>query len=89
MVLEKIMQKEGSNMEGTQGWGGRGEDRLRRLEVPYFTGEDPYGWIYRSERYSHVNRVSEAERVTAAAICLEGRALNWFQWWEARTQRIS
>lgn len=59
------------------------------MEVPYFTGEDPYGWIYRAERYFEINHIPEEEKVLAASICFEGKALNWFQWWEARTERIT
>ncbi|RDX80407.1 Retrovirus-related Pol polyprotein, partial [Mucuna pruriens] len=52
---------------------------MRRLEVPYFTGEDPNGWIHRVERYFDINHILEEEKVLAASICLEGKALNWFQ----------
>lgn len=37
----------------------RGEDRMRRLDVPYFTGEDLYGWIYRAERCFQINKRSQ------------------------------
>ncbi|MCH81181.1 enzymatic polyprotein [Trifolium medium] len=43
----------------------RREDRMRRLEVPYFSGDDPYGWIYRAERYFEMNRIPEEEKDTS------------------------
>lgn len=51
-------------------------DRMRRLEVPYFLVEDPYGWIYRAECYFAINQIPEVEKVLAASICLDGKALN-------------
>lgn len=62
---------------------------MRHLEVPYFTGEDPYGWIYRAEHYFEINRIPKEEKVLAASMCFEGKALNWFQWWDAKTERIT
>ncbi|WVZ15409.1 hypothetical protein V8G54_012975 [Vigna mungo] len=53
----------------------RREARVKRVEVPFFSGDDPHGWVYRVERYFEVNRVLEAEK---------GKALNWYQWWESR-----
>ncbi|EXB52102.1 hypothetical protein L484_024652 [Morus notabilis] len=43
-------------------------------------GEDPYGWVFRAERYFAVNDIDDEERILAASICTEGRALGWFQW---------
>ena len=39
---------------------------MRRLEVPCLTAEDLYSWIYKAERYFHINRLPEVEEVTAA-----------------------
>lgn len=51
-------------------------ERERRLEVPYFSDDDPYGWIYRAERYFEINRIPDEEKVCAASICFEKKALN-------------
>ena len=56
------------------------EHRGRRLELPIFQGDDPYGWVFRAERYFAINGVDGEDRVMAAAVCMEGRALGWFQW---------
>lgn len=63
--------------------GERDGQRYRRLEMPVFDGEDPMGWVFRMERYS-VNGISEAEKLDAAIVGLEGKALNWFQWAKTR-----
>ena len=55
-----------------------------KLDMPLFSGEDPIGWIFRAERYFKVNRVTEKEKLDAAVLCFENRALNWFQWREVR-----
>ena len=66
-----------------------GESRFRRMEIPLFNGEDPLGWLFRLERSFQVQGVEEMERVSAAVIGLEGKALNWFQWLESRSGHIS
>lgn len=59
---------------------GRVEHWGRRLEMPLFIGADPKGWVFRADRYFTVNEVEEEERVVVALVCMEGRALGWFQW---------
>ena len=62
---------------------------FRKLDMPLFSGEDPLGWIFRVERYFKVNRVVENEKIDAAVLCFENRALNWFQWREVRSPIVS
>ncbi|XP_009797900.1 uncharacterized protein [Nicotiana sylvestris] len=62
----------------------RDETRPRRLELPLFSGDNPYGWLNRAERYFHFNGIDDKDKLEVAAVCLEGRALNWFQWRETR-----
>ena len=68
--------------------GGRGvfrpDSRIRKLKMPVFKGEDAHGWMYRVERYFAVNGLTEDEKLAAAALCLEGKALAWYQWCEQR-----
>lgn len=58
--------------------------KYRKLQLPIFDGEDPIGWLFRVERYFRINAVAEMERLEAAIVCLEGKALNWYQWVETR-----
>lgn len=71
-------------MGGGRGNWGRGDPKIRKLKMPVFEGEDAHGWIYRVERYFLVNGLTEGERLMAAALCLEGKALAWYQWRETR-----
>lgn len=48
--------------------------------MPLFEGTDPDGWILRIERYFNFYRLSEAEKLEAVLVTLEGDALRWFQW---------
>ncbi|KAH0433646.1 hypothetical protein IEQ34_026990 [Dendrobium chrysotoxum] len=70
------------------GYGGfRGnwcDPRVRKLKMPIFEGEDAHGWIYKVERYFAVNGLTEEERLTAAGLCLEGKACSWYQWRDMR-----
>lgn len=63
---------------------GKEERKIKRLELPVFNGDDPIGWTFRTDRYFHVNRFEEEEKVEAAAVCMEGRALSWYQWEDSR-----
>ena len=68
--------------------GGRGvfgpDSRIRKLKMPIFKGEGAPGWIYQVERYFAINGLTEDEKLKAAALCLEGKALAWYQWCEQR-----
>ncbi|KAG2391337.1 uncharacterized protein HKW66_Vig0129020 [Vigna angularis] len=44
--------------------------------------DEAYGWTNRLEWYFRLKGVSEEERMKAVMVALEGKALNWFQWWE-------
>ncbi|PKU67640.1 hypothetical protein MA16_Dca011218 [Dendrobium catenatum] len=57
---------------------------MRKFRMPIFEGEDMYGWIYKVERYFAVNGLTEEEKLTAAGLCLEGKALSLFQWRDQR-----
>ncbi|GKB04622.1 ankyrin repeat-containing protein [Tanacetum coccineum] len=57
---------------------------LRKLKMPIFEGEDAYGWIYRMDRYFHIQGI-EATELTAAELCLKGQALSWYRWSDGRT----
>ena len=61
--------------------------RVRKLKMLIFEGEDAYGWVYRVERYFAINGLSEGEKLMAAALCLEGKTLMWFQWREQQPLR--
>ncbi|GJX00863.1 ankyrin repeat-containing protein [Tanacetum coccineum] len=61
------------------------EYRLRKLKMPIFEGEDAYGWIYRMERYFHIQGIEATDQLTAAELCLEGQALSWYRWSDGRT----
>lgn len=57
--------------------------QLRKLEVSIFKGEveeNVDGWLNQVERYFIVNRLMEKDKLDAAVLCLEGEALDWYQW---------
>lgn len=60
----------------------RHDGHTRCLEMPIFHGHNPDGWTFRVERFFAINRLSEVEKLEAAAVCLDGDALAWFQWEE-------
>ena len=60
-------------------------DGGRRLELPIFSGDDPFGWLILIDHYFQVNVVEDDEKLDSILVALEGRALVWFQWWEDQT----
>ncbi|KAK9037178.1 hypothetical protein V6N11_022099 [Hibiscus sabdariffa] len=41
------------------------------------------------QRYFHFNGIGDEDKLEVAAVCLDGKALNWFQWCEARTPIVT
>lgn len=58
------------------------EDKWRKLTIPIFEGDDTFGWTSRVERCFELRHVTEAEKIQAAMVAMEGKALTWYQWWE-------
>lgn len=57
--------------------------RLCKLEEPILKGEVEENvdwWLHRVERYFVVNRLIERDKLDATMLCLEGEALDWYQW---------
>ena len=54
----------------------------RRLELSIFEGSDPDGWIFRVERYFEINSLRADEKLRAVLVCMEGKALAWYNWEE-------
>ena len=50
-----------------------------------FNGENPEGWVFRAERYFHLNHLTKEEKLMAAVVCLDEDALSWFSWVESRS----
>ncbi|XP_047152645.1 uncharacterized protein LOC124824277 [Vigna umbellata] len=71
------------NVENDQDSKVNGGSRWRKLDIPIFAGEDAFGWTNRLDRYFHWQEVSEVERMQTVMVALEGKALNWFRWWES------
>lgn len=59
---------------------GRNSWRHKKLDMPFFDGSNPDGWILRAERFFNFYGLTEEEKVEATIVALEGQALSWFQW---------
>ena len=59
---------------------GGSEWQLKRVELPSFYGDNPDDWLSQAERYFSFYHMNDTERVDAAVMNLEGRALLWWQW---------
>ena len=56
--------------------------KWRKLEIPIFVREDAFGWTNKVERYFEIKGVEEEDRIHAAMVAMEGKALTWHQWRE-------
>lgn len=43
----------------------RDEIHPRRLELPLFSGDNPYGWLNRAEHYFHFNGIDDKDKSEA------------------------
>ncbi|GJV34235.1 hypothetical protein Tco_1394635 [Tanacetum coccineum] len=60
-----------------RGWHPGSDNRLRKLKMPLFDGEDVYGWVYQAERFFEVQCLNTTrEQLRAAVLSLEGPALS-------------
>lgn len=99
-VKDQLPQDRGKNYEGIGD--SQGEEatlngqypegnwrRVKKLEMPIFSGENPNGWLHRAERYFEVNELTEKEKLGAVEVSLYGNALSWLRWMEARPPFLS
>ncbi|KAK9033095.1 hypothetical protein V6N11_018133 [Hibiscus sabdariffa] len=54
----------------------REEIRPQKLELPIFSGDNPYGWLNRAERYFHFNGIANEDKLEDATVCLDSKAFN-------------
>ncbi|KAL2232583.1 UNVERIFIED_CONTAM: putative mitochondrial protein [Sesamum indicum] len=52
---------------------------LKKMEFPYFEGENERAWVRRCSRYFQLILVPENQRVTLASIYMQGKAELWYQ----------
>ena len=51
----------------------------KKVELPTFNGDDPYGWIARAEFYFSVQGVPPELQLQQAQLCMEGMPWHWFK----------
>lgn len=48
----------------------RDETRPRRLELPLFFSDNPYGWLNRAKHCFHFDGIDDKDKLEAVAVCL-------------------
>ena len=51
----------------------------KKVELPYFDGSDPTGWLARAENFFEIHVVTPELKVEMAMVSMEGPAVHWFQ----------
>ena len=77
----------GDGGKQSNGHSGRTADQLledfrlaaKKVELPYFRGEDPFGWVSRAEACFSIQRTPEDIQIELAQICMEGPSWHWFK----------
>ena len=59
-------------------------NKLKKVEMPIFNGDDPDSWLFRAERYFQIHKLTDFEKMTVATISFEGPTLNWYRSQEER-----
>lgn len=54
--------------------------RCRKLEMPWFNGNNSDGWINEAERYFFFYKLPENDKLEAAVMALDGDALLFYEW---------
>jgi hypothetical protein len=55
------------------------KQKWQKLTILIFDGEDAFGWTSRVERYFELEGVGDHEKIQAAKIAMEGKALTRYQ----------
>lgn len=58
------------------------QPRFSKIDFPKFQGDDPSGWVYKCERFFEFNQIEGSQKVKLAAMHLDEKTIQWFQWFE-------
>ena len=62
--------------------------RQVKLDFPRFDGTDPLNWIFRAEQFFSYYDTPDPQRLTIAAVHMEGTVIPWFQMLQ-KSQQVS
>ena len=51
----------------------------RKIELPFFRGEDPFSWVSRAEAYFAIQGTPPELQLEFAQICMEGPSWHWYK----------
>lgn len=58
------------------------EDRgkLKRLEMPVFTGKNPDSWLFRAETYFEIHQLTDEEKIKVSIVSFDEWVVDWYHW---------
>lgn len=60
------------------------KEALKKVELPTFDGNDPIGWLARTEKFFEIQNTNPEVKISLAFVCMEGPAVHWFRYLKKR-----
>ena len=59
-------------------------NKLKKVEMPVFNGNNPDLWLFRANRYFQIHKLTDSEKMTVSVISFDGPTLDWYRSQEPR-----
>lgn len=61
---------------------------FKKVEMPIFLGPYPESWLFRTERYFEIHKLTDSEKLIVIVISFDGITLAWYRWNDHRRRFV-